>query len=86
MFSNGKAPRAIIDFIASMLLDRIITSPSAPRMTPQTSFTLTLGLRSPPVENIANTKAALTTLVTMKRNAATMVAIVVSTEVTRGKH
>lgn len=69
---------AIILRMAPTLPDRIITRPSAPRMTPQISLIFTDGRCEPPVENIARTYAALTTLVTIKRNAAMVVARVVS--------
>jgi len=77
MNTKGSAPRAIIDLIASMLPDRIITRPSAASTSPQLSLTRVLGLRSPPVENMPSTNAALTTLVTRNRKAAIIVAAMV---------
>ena len=56
--TKGRAPNAMIDFIASILPERIMTSPSAPSTTPQLSLTRVLGLRSPPGENMPSPKAA----------------------------
>jgi len=67
-----------MDLIASMLPDRIITKPRAPRMAPQLSLMRTLGLRSPPVENMPSTKAALTTLVTINKKAAITTAAILA--------
>ena len=63
MNTKGKAPRAMMDFTASMLPDSINHQPErTARMTPQMSFTLVLGLRSPPVEIHGQHPDAATTL------------------------
>ena len=76
--TKGRAPSAMIVRTASMLSDKIITRPRAPNTTPQPSLTLAEGLRSPPVENMPSTKAALTTLVTINRKAAATTPVIVN--------
>jgi hypothetical protein len=63
----------MILFTASILFDKIITRPRAPKITLHMSLVFVGGFRSPPVANIERTKEALTTLVTTKRKAARMV-------------
>jgi hypothetical protein len=62
---------------ASILFERIITSPRAPKITPHMILVFVGGFKSPPVANIESTKEALTTLVTTKRKAARTVATLV---------
>ncbi len=77
MKAKGKAPNAMMDLMASMLSERIMTRPSVPKITPQPSLIPALGLRSLLVENMPSTNAALTTLVTRNRKAATTTAAIV---------
>ena len=77
MKTKGLALKAMIWRTASTLSERIMAKPRRPRIKPQISFILTLGSGLPPSENIDKTNAALTTLVTINKNAASIVTPIV---------
>ncbi len=72
--TNAIADRAIIERTSEMSPTKIIASPKAAKIAPQTVRMRGDGFSSPPVPIMARVKPALTTLVMTKRKAARIVA------------